>query len=154
MDRVDRAIIDALRHDARTPVSEIGRRVGLSSAATGRRIARLEASGIIQGYVTIVNDADVGGLDAFVELRLSGETGGDSMQQIARQIPEITQYYVVAGDPDVLVRFQVDNVGHLHSVVNTLRRNADVIGTKTLMILTAWDRRTSSAAPSELYPSA
>lgn len=149
MDRLDREIIDALRHNARTPVSEIGRRVGLSSAATGRRIARLEASGVIQGYLTVVNEAEVGGLDAFAELRLGGETGGDVMQHLALQIPEITQYYVVAGDPDVLVRFQVNDVGHLHSVVNTLRRFEDVVGTKTLMILTAWDRRTSSAPPQD-----
>ncbi|MCR1783809.1 Lrp/AsnC family transcriptional regulator [Nocardioides carbamazepini] len=147
MDRLDRAIIDLLRHDARAPVSEIGRRVGLSSAATGRRIARLESSGVIQGYVTLVNDDDVGGLDAFAELRLSGETSGDSMQHIAHRVPEITQYYVMAGDPDVLVRFQVANVGHLHTVVNTLRRMENVTDTKTLMILAAWDRRTNDPSP-------
>ncbi|WP_198664229.1 Lrp/AsnC family transcriptional regulator [Jiangella endophytica] len=147
MDGLDRRIIDLLRDNARMPVSEIGRVVGLSSAATGRRIARLEASGTIQRYVTVVDEAAVGGLDAFAEVRLSGETSGDSMEPIAQRIPEIAQYFVVAGDPDVLVRFTVDNVEHLHSVINTIRRLENVVGTKTLIILSSWDRRRTARSP-------
>ena len=107
MDLLDRRIIDLLRDNARMPVTEIARIVGLSSAATGRRIARLEAASVIRRYVAVVNEADVGGLEAFAEVRLSGEASGDSMEKIARRIPEIAQYFVVAGDPDVLVRFTV-----------------------------------------------
>ena len=43
MDSVDRKIIDLLRTNARTPISEIARRVGLSAAPVARRIERLES---------------------------------------------------------------------------------------------------------------
>lgn len=140
MDPVDRRIIDLLRDNARTPVTEIGRIIGLSSAATGRRIARLETAGIIRRYVAVVSEAEVG-LEAFAEVRLNGEASGDSMEAIAQRIPEIAQYFVVAGDPDVLVRFSVESVEHLHSVINTIRRFENVIGTKTFIVLSSWDRR-------------
>ncbi|MCI2264697.1 Lrp/AsnC family transcriptional regulator [Sediminivirga luteola] len=144
MDVLDERIVEYLRHDARTPVTKIARSIGLSNAATGRRIARLEQDGVIQGYVAVVSPASTRTLEAFAEIRLGGETSGDRMAQIAALIPEISEYFVVAGDPDVLTRFTVDNVEHLHSVINRIRRQENVVGTKTLIVISAWNRALAS----------
>lgn len=140
MDVVDRQIIDLLRTNARMPVSEIARRVGLSAAPVGRRIERLEADGTIQGYVAIVDESAVGELEAFTEIRLTGATDTRQIEEIARQVPEVQQYFTIAGDPDALVRFRVRNVDHLQQVVNAIRRTGLVAGTKTLIVMTSWDR--------------
>jgi Lrp/AsnC family leucine-responsive transcriptional regulator len=140
LDEIDRQILDLLRTNARMPVSEIARRVGLSGAPVARRIDRLESDGVIQGYVTLVSDAAVGELDAFTEIRLTGDTDTREIEEIARQVPEVQQYYTIAGDPDALVRFRVRDVEHLQKVVNAIRRTGIVAGTKTLIVMSTWDR--------------
>jgi Lrp/AsnC family transcriptional regulator, leucine-responsive regulatory protein len=140
VDAVDRQIIDLLRTNARMPISEIARQVGLSGAPVARRIERLETEGIIQGYVAIVSEADLGDLEAFTEIRLNGDTHTREIEEIARRVPEVQQYYTIAGDPDGLLRFRVRNVEHLQAVVNAIRQTGIVSGTKTLIVMSAWDR--------------
>lgn len=143
MDAVDRQIIHLLRSNARTPVSEIARRVGLSSAPVSRRIERLEATGVIRGYVTLVDDGALGEIEAFTEIRLAGDVDTRQIEEIARQVPEVQQYFTIAGDSDALVRFRVQSVDDLQRVVNAIRRTGIVSGTKTLIVMAAWDRALS-----------
>jgi len=140
MDAVDRRIIAILRTHARTPVADIARQVGLSPAPVARRIERLEADGTILGYVALVDDGSTGEIDAFTEIRLTGDTDTRQIEEIARQVPEVQQYFTIAGDPDALVRFRVPSVDDLQRVVNAIRRTGIVAGTKTLMVMAAWDR--------------
>ncbi|WP_308816593.1 Lrp/AsnC family transcriptional regulator [Pseudonocardia alni] len=147
MDDIDRKILGLLRVDARMSVSDIGRRVGLSTAPVSRRIGRLEADGAIRGYVAVVEDSVVGDLDAFTEIRLHGGTDTREIEEIARQVPEVQQCFTIAGDLDVLVRFRVRNVDHLQQVVNAIRRTGIVAGTKTLIVMSSWDR--AHLAPGE-----
>jgi Lrp/AsnC family leucine-responsive transcriptional regulator len=146
VDATDREILSILRTNARMPVSEIARRVGLSAAPVARRIDRLERDGIIRGYVAIINDTAIGELEAFTEIRLAGDTDTRQIEEIARQVPEVQEYYTIAGDPDALLRFRVRDVDHLQRVVNAIRRTGIVAGTKTLIVMSAWDR-TRPAGP-------
>ena len=150
LDRIDRQILDLLRANARMPASEIARRVGLSGAPVSRRIERLESTGIIKGYIALVADAAVGGLDAFTEIRLNGGTDTTEIEAIARQVPEVQQYHTIAGDPDALVHFRVRDVEHLQQVVNAIRRTGIVAGTKTLIVMSSWDRAHIVESPSLL----
>ena len=50
IDRIDSAILRIVADDARTSVSQIAARVGLSQSACTRRMQALEASGRIRGY--------------------------------------------------------------------------------------------------------
>ena len=140
VDPLDRQILDLLRINARMPVSEIARQIGLSAAPVARRIERLEQAGVIQGYVAVINEGATGDLDAFTEIRLTGEADTREIEEIARRVPEVVQYYTIAGDPDALVRFRVRNVDHLQTVVNAIRRTGIVAGTKTLIVMSTWDR--------------
>lgn len=140
LDPIDRQILELLRANARLPVSEIARRVGLSAAPVSRRIERMEKDRVIEGYVAIVSRTALGELDAFTEIRLTGDTDTREIEEIARQVPEVQQYYTISGDPDALVRFRVRDVEHLQQVVNAIRRTGIVAGTKTLIVMSAWDR--------------
>ncbi len=50
LDLKDIAILEALQADGRVPLSELGRKIGLSQPAMSERVKRLEDRGIIQGY--------------------------------------------------------------------------------------------------------
>ncbi len=59
-DDIDLQIIDILRADARTPYTEIARRLGVSEATVRRRIRSLEERGVITGYTAVVEPAKLG----------------------------------------------------------------------------------------------
>src|ERR1035441_2249169 len=50
LDDIGRNLLSALQQDARLSYAELGRRIGLSPAATAERLRRLEEAGIITGY--------------------------------------------------------------------------------------------------------
>lgn len=140
MDDIDRQILGLLRNNARKPASEIARVVGLSGASVTRRIERMETDGTIKGYVTVTDDAASGELIAFTEIRLRSGVGANEFEEIAESVPEVQQYYTIAGDPDGLVRFRARNLDHLQQVVNAIRKTPIVAGTKTLIVMSVWDR--------------
>jgi Lrp/AsnC family transcriptional regulator, leucine-responsive regulatory protein len=141
LDDTDRQIVELLRRDARRTIADIAGLVNLSPAPVKRRIDRLEQLGVIAGYTVVLNHAKLGpSVDAFVELRISGNAGLDEIISAVTQVPEVREVFTVAGDPDALVRIRLENVAHLKDVVNALRRSGRVTGTKTLMVLDHWSR--------------
>ena len=140
MDEIDRKILTVLRDHARLPVAEIARQVDLSGASVARRIDRLERTGVIRGYVAVIDDGASGDLEAFTEIRLAGAVDTHRIEEIARSVPEVQQYFTISGDPDALVHFRVRDVDHLQQVVNAIRKTGLVAGTKTLIVMSTWDR--------------
>ena len=140
LDPVDRQILEILRRNARTPVSEVARAVRLSAAPVSRRIERLEQTGVIRGYTALVDDQQSGRLEAFTEVRLTGSTQTGELADIVCDVPEVEEFFTIAGDPDALVRIRVDDVDHLQRVVNAMRATGKVAGTKTLIVMYRWSR--------------
>src|ERR1700735_5781101 len=80
MDAIDRKILAVLQEDASLAVAEIGNRVGLSSTPCWKRIQRLEADGVIQRRVALVDQDRIGlGVTVFVSI----ETGDHSQDWLA-----------------------------------------------------------------------
>jgi Lrp/AsnC family transcriptional regulator, leucine-responsive regulatory protein len=139
-DAIDRKILAILRRDGRAAVSDIARAVGLSSAPVSRRIERMERTGVIRGYTALIDDQQSGSLEAFTEVRLAGGIETGELGEIVRDVPEVQEFFTIAGDPDALVRMRVDDVDHLQRVVNALRRTGKLTGTKTLIVMHTWNR--------------
>jgi Lrp/AsnC family transcriptional regulator, leucine-responsive regulatory protein len=136
LDDTDRSILDLMTNNARRTYGSIGNAVGLSAPAVKRRVDRLEAAGIIRGYTTVLDHARLGRpLEAFAELRFSGDARVDSIAEIGRNIPEVEAVFTVAGDPDALVWIRVRDVQDLKRVIDQLRSSGDITGTKTMMVL-------------------
>ena len=107
LDGFDRAILRILQQDNKTPQRTIGEQVNLSAAAVQRRIAAMEAAGVIERNVAVI---DTGALDmtitAIVEVQLVNEHGqtADAARAFFRAAPEVQQcYYVTGGISFVLV---------------------------------------------------
>ena len=60
IDGIDKKILRALMQDARTPVLEIARQVGISGAAIHQRLRKLEKSGLISGSKFVINPKVLG----------------------------------------------------------------------------------------------
>jgi Lrp/AsnC family transcriptional regulator len=113
MDTIDRKILVLLQQDASLSVAEIGNRVGLSSTPCWKRIQRLEADGVIQRRVALVDQDKVGlGITIFVSI----ETGDHSQDWLGRfadvvgAMPEVMEFYRMAGDVDYMLRVVVTDI--------------------------------------------
>ena len=60
IDGIDKKILRALMEDARTPVLEIARQVGISGAAIHQRLRKLEKSKLIAGSKFVINPKVLG----------------------------------------------------------------------------------------------
>src|SRR4029450_5493696 len=113
MDAIDRKILAVLQQDASLSVAEIGSRVGLSSTPCWKRIQKLEAEGVIQRRVAVVDPEKIGlGVTVFVAI----ETGDHSEQwlgkfaEAVRAMPEVMEFYRMAGDVDYMLRVVVRGI--------------------------------------------
>nr|WP_271209001.1 Lrp/AsnC family transcriptional regulator [Rhodococcus wratislaviensis]GLK33436.1 AsnC family transcriptional regulator [Rhodococcus wratislaviensis] len=141
LDEIDREIIRLLREDGRRTVRDIAHQVGLTVAPVKRRIDRLEKAGVISGYTARVDTTKMDGeLEAVVELRVAGNLELEMILAFAENIPEVTEVLTLAGDPDAIARISAANIHDLQRVVNLLRTNGRVAGTKTLVVLNSWSR--------------
>ena len=113
MDAIDRKILAVMQEDASLSVAEIGSRVGLSSTPCWKRIQKLEAEGVIQRRVAIIDQAKVGlGITVFVSI----ETGDHSQKwletfaETVRSMPEVMEFHRMAGDVDYMLRVVVPDI--------------------------------------------
>jgi Lrp/AsnC family transcriptional regulator len=110
MDAIDRKILAVLQEDASLSVADIGERVGLSSTPCWKRIQRLEADGVIQKRVALVDSDKIGlGVTVFVSIE-TGDHSQDWLSHFADMVgamPEVMEFYRMAGDVDYMLRVVV-----------------------------------------------
>lgn len=89
IDRIDSAILKILAADARTSVSQVATRVGLSQSACTRRIQSLEAGGHLLGYGARLGHKRLGfHVTALVDITLGTQVEED-LKQFERAVAEI-----------------------------------------------------------------
>jgi DNA-binding Lrp family transcriptional regulator len=107
IDDRDRAILRALMRDGRLSNADLAERVHLSPSACLRRVRLLEESGLIAGYVMVLDPAAAGLPGAafvFVTLDQQGRAALDRFEAEARQHAENIECYLLAGSADYLLR--------------------------------------------------
>jgi DNA-binding Lrp family transcriptional regulator len=139
LDDIDHKILALLRENARRTLADIGEHVSLSVAAVKRRIERLERDGVIKGYTTRI---DMSGLDEAIEVIMevfcADRTSPGDIRPSFEHVEEVVSGFTVSGEPDVLLRLRVDSVSHLEQVVERLRRDPNVVRTKTMLVLSTF----------------
>ena len=131
IDRIDRRILDELQADGRLTNTELASRVALSESACLRRVRALEASGLIRGYVALLDQSSAGYPDnVFVQITLTGQQQDElaEFEQAVRSIPEVMECYLMSGDYDYLLRVIVADARdyeRLHSQHLTRLPNVD-----------------------------
>lgn len=116
LDDFDRAILRIVQRDAKLPQRAIAEAVNLSAAAVQRRIAAMEAAGIIDRNVAIVSTKALGlTITSIVEVHLINERPPtvDAARALFLAAPEVQQcYYVTGGISFVLVIVTRDMIAY------------------------------------------
>jgi Lrp/AsnC family transcriptional regulator len=113
MDTTDRKILALLQEDASLSVAEIGNRVGLSSTPCWKRIQRLEAEGVVQKRVALVDQDKLGlGVTVFVSIETDDHSQDwlDRFAKVVGSMPEVMEFYRMAGDVDYMLRVVVPDI--------------------------------------------
>jgi Lrp/AsnC family leucine-responsive transcriptional regulator len=127
LDRFDHAILSALAEDGRMSITDLANHIGLSKSPTQSRLRRLESTGVIMGYRALLDPISLG-LDhvAFVEVRLSDtrEAALRAFNSAVRQVPQIEQAHMIAGNFDYLLKIRTRDMAQyrafLGDVISTL----------------------------------
>ena len=103
LDTKDWEIINLLRKQGRRSAQEVADLVNLSPSATSRRINRLEASGVIEGYAAIINDEKAGyAVTVIVEITLDSQADDalDAFESAIINCPSVQSCYLMSGQSD------------------------------------------------------
>ena len=136
LDSKDLAILHLLEQNARMTVKEIADTIHLSTTPVHERIKRMEASGVIKQYATLVDHTKVKkGLIAicYVSLKEHSKTAGTKFVKAILQMPDVVECYTISGEFDFMLKVMcedmnayhnfhvnklssIDNMGHVQSV--------------------------------------
>jgi Lrp/AsnC family leucine-responsive transcriptional regulator len=131
LDGVNLRLLRELRGDPRLSMTELGRRVGMSSPAVTERVRRMEEAGVIRGYRLDVDPVALGlPLTAYVRLRPNpGQLA--NFADLARAIPEIVECHRITGEDCFIVKVHLPEIGQLDRLIDCFLR----YGTTTTSIV-------------------
>ena len=116
MDEIDRHIVSLMQENARISVTELGKRIGLSTPAANERLKRLEERGVITGYRAVINPEKLGKhVTAFI---LYDTTRCEAFREFCRQQPSVMECHRLAGQYSYLVKVVTENVRTLETFID------------------------------------
>jgi DNA-binding Lrp family transcriptional regulator len=113
MDAIDQRILEVLQSDARIANVDLAKAVNLSPSPCLARVRALEADGLIQRYVALLDPQKLGlTVSVLVQVTLEKqiESALEAFEKAVRERPEVMECYLMTGDADYLLRVVVPDV--------------------------------------------
>ena len=113
IDPISAQILQELCGNGRISNIELADRVGLSPSACLRRVAALEASGVIQGYRAVLNPEALGhGLLAYVTVGLGEHTkqAQQAFERAMARFDEVRECHNITGAVEYLLRVETTDL--------------------------------------------
>jgi len=113
MDEIDRKLLGILQEDATLSIAQMAERVGLSPTPCWKRIQKLEAAGVIERRVALVDPDLIGmGLCVFIAVEAGEHTPSwlERFAAVVAGMPEVMEVYRMAGDVDYMLRVVVPDI--------------------------------------------
>lgn len=149
LDDLDRQILCLLQENSRIASAQLARQVNLSAPGLQKRLKKLEESGIISGYVTLVNREALGlDLLCFAQVTLAHhqpECTGQFCDRV-KELPEVLECHHLSGECDYLLKVVVSDRLHLEKFLSeTIARIPGVDKIRTSIVLS--EIKTSTSLP-------
>ena len=113
LDKNDLAILRLLQENARITVKEISAKIHLSTTPVHERIKRLEQTGVIRQYATLVDHAKVKkGLMVicYVSLKEHSKNAGIKFIKAINELNEVIECYNISGEFDFMLKVVEENM--------------------------------------------
>lgn len=120
LDPTNRRILNALVENARMPITELARKVGLSKTPVALRIKAMEDMGLITGYRAILSPLKLGLTHVtYVTVNLSDtrQKALEAFNAAVRKVPEVEECYMIAGGFDFQLKLRTRDMPHFRAVM-------------------------------------
>ena len=142
MDETDQHMITALSRNARLPVADLARQLGLARTTVQARLERLEARGIIKGYALRLGSEAAPPLRATVLLQIEPRSGPEVLARL-KSLSGVVAVSTTSGRYDFLVEVAAHTTDALDEMIDHIIEARGVIRSESLVHLsTKIDRRT------------
>ncbi|WP_394751283.1 Lrp/AsnC ligand binding domain-containing protein [Spongiimicrobium salis] len=119
IDGIDKKILRYLMADARKPILEIARNIGISGAAIHQRLRKLESSGLIAGSKFVINPKVLGYTTmAYIGIFLDKAMSNPVAVKELEKIPEVLECHYTTGNWSILIKVLCKDNEHLMHVLN------------------------------------
>ncbi len=112
LDATDRRILRLLQKDSRITNAELAEKANLSASACHRRVAWLEAEGIIAAYVALLDARKLGRpTTVYVEIALQSQAEDvlDAFEREVARVPDLLECHLMAGSADYLLKIMAED---------------------------------------------
>jgi Lrp/AsnC family leucine-responsive transcriptional regulator len=146
LDATDVRILDLLQENCKRPLAAIGEKVGLSAPAVMERVHKMEESGVIHGYVALL-DARLLGMDvtAFIGVSLAHPKLIGAFEREVSRIDAVLECHHVTGAHTLLLKVRTENTETLEELIDRIRSVEGVTRTETNVVLSTQAERTRIA---------
>jgi DNA-binding Lrp family transcriptional regulator len=139
LDEKDLAILRLLQNNARITVKEVADQIHLSTTPVHERIKRLESTGVIKQYATLIDGTKVKkGLMVICYVSLnqhSKKTGGQFIKLI-NELPEVVECYSISGEFDFMLKIVTEDMNsYYHFHVNKLSQAENIGQVQSVFIM-------------------
>ncbi|MGX1928462.1 Lrp/AsnC ligand binding domain-containing protein [Flagellimonas sp. 2504JD4-2] len=119
IDGIDKKILRYLMEDARRPILEIARNIGISGAAIHQRLRKLENSGLLSGSKFVINPKVLGYTTmAYIGIFLDKAMSNPKAVKELEKIPEVLECHYTTGNWSILIKVLCKDNEHLMHVLN------------------------------------
>lgn len=129
IDETDRQILRHLQRDATTSLESLAELLSVSVNTCWRRVRRLEDDGILKSRVAICDPDQLDlGQTVFVAIRTRDHSAAwlDAFARTVSSIPEVVEFYRMAGDVDYLLKIVVGSVSDYDRVYKSLIKQIEI----------------------------
>ena len=139
LDGKDIAILRLLQENARMSVASIAESVQLSTTPVHERIKRLEASGVIKQYATLIDGTKVRkGLMVicYVSLNQHSKKSGSQFIKLINELPEVMECYSISGEFDFMLKIVTEDMNSYYNFhVNNLSQAENIGQVQSVFIM-------------------
>lgn len=134
IDKLDTKILQMLVDNGRKPFLEIARECGVSGAAIHQRIAKLQATNILEGSRALIKPTTLGyDICAFVGIYLKEAASFDEIIEKLYTVPEVTEVHFTTGQYDMLVKLYARDNEHLLHLIHDKLQPMGMLRTETIV---------------------
>ena len=146
LDSKDKHLLEELQANSRITNAELAKRIGLSPSSTLERVKKLEVSGFIEKYITLLNPRKAGySCFTFVEVKLTrhGETPVEDFISSIAHIPEVLECHHITGEADFLLKVATKDIPTYEELIlHQLSALTNVKTMKTSVVLSTFKSET------------
>lgn len=141
MDDLDENLLARLRENARAPVAELARALGLSRTTIQSRLAKLERTGVISGYSVKLSEArEAAQVHAFIMLTVEPKQAA-AVTQALKRLPGVRTLQSVSGPFDMIAAVEAPTVSDMDALIDEIGAVSGVERTNSSIVLsTKFDR--------------